>query len=113
MNYFIPVPFKRICASMYLLKHICIRVSSVFNQQIVALVLTTSACLSSYTTTTGNTDRSPVMPGAEINACNGHVNTNLFYCNSNKCNAPVEVVQPKGLPGYITRVIILPATTWL
>ncbi len=66
---------------MYLLKHICIRVYSVFNQLIVALVLTTSACLFSYTTSAGSATQAPVMPGAETNAGNGHVNTNLFYRN--------------------------------
>jgi hypothetical protein len=60
---------------MYLLKHICIRINSACNQLIVTLLLTTSACLFSHTTS-----------GAEINAGNGHVNTNIFYFNANKCN---------------------------
>jgi hypothetical protein len=51
---------------MYLLKHICIGVNSVINQLIVALVLTTSACLSSYTADAGATTQRPVMPGTEI-----------------------------------------------
>lgn len=61
---------------MYLLKHICI--NSACNQLIVALVLTTSACLFSHTTSE-----------AEITARSGHVNTNLFNCISNKCNGGV------------------------
>jgi hypothetical protein len=97
VDYFIPVPLKRICTSMYLLKHICIKVNSVFNLPIVALVLSTSACLFSYTTSAGSPTQLPVIPGAEINACNGHVNTNLFYCNSDKCNEPVEAIQPKSV----------------
>jgi hypothetical protein len=82
---------------MYLLKHICIRINIVCNQLIVVLVLTTSACLFSYTTTAGSNTQSPVISGAEINASNGHVNTNLFYCNSNKCKVRVEGIQPKDL----------------
>ncbi len=84
---------------MYLLKHICKRVNSVCDQLIAALVLTTSACLFSYTTSTGNITQSPVMQRAEINASNGHVNTNLIYCNSNICIAPVEDNSTKGPAG--------------
>jgi hypothetical protein len=54
---------------MYLLKHICIGVNSVINQLIVALVPTTSSCLSSFT------------PGASITAKYGFTNTGLTYFN--------------------------------
>jgi len=64
---------------MYLLKQICIGVHSVINQLIVALVLTTSACLSSFTADAGTTiTQQPVMPGTSITANNVHVNTGLF-----------------------------------
>lgn len=69
---------------MYLLKHICIGAHSVINQLIVTLALTTSACLSSFT------------PGAEITANNGHVNTDLFNCNIDNSNAPLNVGIPNG-----------------
>jgi hypothetical protein len=74
---------------MYLLKHICIGVNSACNQLIAALILTTSTCLFSYTTSSGNITQLPIHQRAEINAGNGHVNTNLFYCNSNKCKGGV------------------------
>jgi len=59
---------------MYLLKHICIGVNSVINRLIVALVPTTSACLSSFT------------PGALITAKNGFTNSGLTYFNIDNNN---------------------------
>ncbi|SEN09940.1 hypothetical protein SAMN05660816_00185 [Niastella yeongjuensis] len=52
---------------MYLLKHICIGVNSVIDLLIVALVPTTSACLSSFT------------PGTSITANYGLLNAGLTY----------------------------------
>jgi hypothetical protein len=60
---------------MYLLKHICIGVNSVIDQLIVALVPTTSACLSSFT------------PGTSITAQNGFVNSGLTYFNIDNNNS--------------------------
>lgn len=61
---------------MYLLKQIYIEVNSVINQLIVTLVLTTSACLFSFSADAGTTAESPVLLRGEITANNGHVNTN-------------------------------------
>lgn len=70
---------------MYLLKHIC-QVNSVINQLIGALVLTTSACLSSFTT-----------QGSAITAGNGHVNTNLFFSYIAIYKQAIAGIQPLAL----------------
>ena len=69
---------------MYLLKQIYIEVNSVINQLIVTLVLTTSACLFSFSADAGTTTESPVLLRVEITASNGHVNTH----NNNKHTQP-------------------------
>lgn len=70
---------------MYLLKHIC-QDNSVANQLNVALVLTTSACLSSFTT-----------QGFAISANNGHGNTNLFFLDIAGCYKATAGLQPLAL----------------
>jgi hypothetical protein len=81
---------------MYLLKHIYIGVNSVINHLIVALVLTTSACLfsSAYA---GTLAQSPILLRGAITANNGHVNTNLFYFNIDKYNVSAGFIQPLSL----------------
>lgn len=68
---------------MYLLKHIYTRANSAINRLIVALVLTTSACMFSFSTS-----------GAAITANNGHGNTNLFNTEIDKYNASIGFMQP-------------------
>jgi hypothetical protein len=70
---------------MYLLKHICIGVTTGINQLIVTLALIVSACLSSFT------------PGTEITAHSGHLNSELINCNIVSDNALFSVGIPNGL----------------
>jgi len=65
---------------MYLLKHICSGISPVIDQLIVTLVLNTSACLVSSTTS-----------GASTACKNGQVNTNLIYSNIDHYNASAGI----------------------
>ena len=88
---------------MYLLKHIYTGVNSVINHLIVALVLTTSACLFSFSAYAGTTAQSPVLSGIAITAYNGHVNTNLFYSDIVKYNASIGFIQP--LPLHICNAL--------
>jgi hypothetical protein len=71
---------------MYLLKHIYTRANSAINHLIVALVLTTSACMFSFTALR-----------AAITTNNGHGNTNLSNTDIDKCNAAIGFMQPLSL----------------
>jgi hypothetical protein len=62
---------------MYLLKHIYTGVHSVINHLIVMLVLTTSACLFSFSAYSGTNSKQLILPGITITANNGHVNTGI------------------------------------
>ena len=71
---------------MYLLKHIYTQANSAINHLIVALVLTTSACMFSFSAS-----------GAAITANNGHGNTNLINTVIDKYNASFGFMQPLSL----------------